>query len=376
MNGVDKNFLLFFIGITIFYFFNITRYPVFWMDEAWDISVAWSFVKKGIFGNPTYPLDGLDKVFFLHPPFPILLEVPLIKLFGITPLTIRFFSILCGLGSILILYLLTKRIFDEKVGFWSALFLAFNPLFFLMSRQLRPEIYVTFFTVLSFYLYRLAQEKENFFFYFLLGISCSLSFLSHYYGAFVIGTFGLLMLYQLIKEESKVSFKKFILFLIGIFIIVLPFLVWVFKNFEIFEIQFRGNVPNLTGINKIFVSLIQEKDRYLKQPKILGVIGFTLLGLLLFYKKLLAKASEIPLFFVIFLFGLALFMPNKTLIYFTPVLFITSLMGGLMINDKSDFVKKELSIYPKIISLVFLLISVGYIFNFENIRAYFKSIDF
>jgi len=64
----NKIFILFFICISIFYFVSINRYPVFWMDEAWDVSVGWSFIKTGIFGNPTYPIDGLDKAFFLHPP--------------------------------------------------------------------------------------------------------------------------------------------------------------------------------------------------------------------------------------------------------------------------------------------------------------------
>ncbi|MGB9680632.1 MAG: ArnT family glycosyltransferase [Minisyncoccia bacterium] len=183
----NKFFLLFFIGITIFYFLNITRYPSFWMDEAWDTSVAWSFITKGIFGNSTYPLYGVDKVFFLHPPLPILLEIPLIYLFGITPLTIHFWPLVCSLGSIFLLYLLIKKLFGEKTALWSALFLALNPLFFLMSRQLRPEIYVTFFGILSFYLLALGKERKKPFFYFLTGITSGLSFLSHYYGAFLIG---------------------------------------------------------------------------------------------------------------------------------------------------------------------------------------------
>lgn len=371
-----KLFLGFFVGVAIFYFLNLSRYPVFWMDEAWDISVAWSFINKGVFGNPTYPIDGLDKAFFLHPPLPILLTIPLIKLFGISPYTIHILPFLCGIGSILLLYLLVKKLFGIEIAFWSALFLSFNPLFFLMSRQLRPEIFVTFFTILSFYLFNLGKEKKQVIFYFLAGVSGALSFLSHYYGAFLIGTIGLYLFLLIFKEKSKLSIQNLLVFVAGVVIVIFPFFVWIFRNFEIFKIQFLINVPNLTGINKIIDSLLKEKERYLEYPQVLGVIGFTFFGLFLFFKELLKKVPEAILFLFLFLLGLALFMPNKTLIYFTPILILTALIGSLMLNKDSDFFKNRFSVFIKIIALMFLLISVFYVIKPENYKAYFKSISF
>ena len=368
---------IFFLVITIaLYFFNITKYPTFWMDEAWDISVAWSYLKKGVFGNPTYPLDGLDKAFFLHPPLPILSEIPLIKLFGITPLTIRFWAIFCGLGSILFLYLLVKRLFKEKVAFWSSVFLAVNPLFFLMSRQLRPEIYVTFFTILSFYFLSLAKEKKNNLFYFLTGITSALSFLSHYYGAFLIGAIFLVLVIDIFRKRA-VSLRNLLIFLIGIILILIPFFIWILRNFEIFKIQFFGNLSNLTGIHKLINNFLKEKERYLKFRPAIGMVGFMLLGLILFLRKILTNTPELLLFCFIFLFGIAFFMPNKTVIYLTPVVPIVSIMAGLMISEKPDILEdKKLLLAVKLIAIGFLLASLFYTFQPKNMSAYFKGIPY
>lgn len=371
-----KLFLGFFVGIAVFYFLNLSRYPGFWMDEAWDISVGWSFINKGIFGNPIYPLDGLDKVFFLHPPLPILLEIPLIKLFGITPLTIHLVPFILGIASIGFLYSLVKKLFGDKTAFYAVLFLAFNPVFFLMSRQLRPEIFVTFFTILSFYLFNLGKEKKQVIFYFLTGISSALSFLSHYYGAFLIMAIGLYLLFIIYKEKSKSSLKNLIAFTEGVVLIVTPFFIWIWQNLEIFKIQFLGNLPNLTGINKLLNTFIKESERYLKYPETIGLVGFILAGLILFYKEIIIKIPEIILFFVVFLLGLAFFMPNKTLIYLTPIVTLAALSGGLMLTKSSNFCKNRLSVFIKITAWIFLLISIFYVFRPENCYIYFKSISF
>jgi 4-amino-4-deoxy-L-arabinose transferase-like glycosyltransferase len=49
------------------------------------------------------------------------------SIFGFSPLTVRLFSFLAGIGNIVVLYLLGKRLFSHSVGWWSALFLVFSP---------------------------------------------------------------------------------------------------------------------------------------------------------------------------------------------------------------------------------------------------------
>jgi len=284
--------------------------------------------------------------------------------------------LLCGLGSILLLYLFIQRIFDAKTAFLSSIFLAVNPLFFLMSRQLRPEIFVAFFTILSFYLFSIAKEKKNLLFYFLIGISSALSFLSHYYGAFLIGAFGLYLLFECLKTKSKLATKTLLIFCLGVILVIFPFFIWVFRNFEIFKIQFLGNVPNLTGLQQIVNSFIKEQERYLKYPKALGLMLFTFWGLFLYWKDIFKKMPEILIFIFVYLFGLALFMPNKTLIYLTPILFITSLGGALLLARSVNLVKGKLKFLIKASGIVFLFISIFYIINPQNLSAYFKTISF
>jgi len=49
------------------------------------------------------------------------------SIFGFSLLTVRLFSFLAGIGNIVVLYLLGKRLFSPSVGWWSALFLVLSP---------------------------------------------------------------------------------------------------------------------------------------------------------------------------------------------------------------------------------------------------------
>ncbi|MGB9680631.1 MAG: hypothetical protein ACPLYC_00290 [Minisyncoccia bacterium] len=167
------------------------------------------------------------------------------------------------------------------------------------------------------------------------------------------------------------------LFLLGTILIIAPFFIWILKNFEVFKIQFLGNLSNLTGFSKLFDTFLKEKERYFKYPEAIGLVGFALMGLILFFKKILIKAPELMIFFFIFLIGLALFMPNKTVIYLVPIIPLTALAGGLMLTSKPDFLNNDkLNLVIKFIALGFLLISLAYTFRPKNINAYFKGIPY
>lgn len=49
------------------------------------------------------------------------------SIFSFSPLTVRLFSFLAGIGNIVLLYVLGKRLFSHSVGWWSALFLVLSP---------------------------------------------------------------------------------------------------------------------------------------------------------------------------------------------------------------------------------------------------------
>jgi len=366
--------ILFFIFIVFWYFWYISTYPAVWMDEAWDTSVAWSWLNLGKFGNPTYPIDGLDAVFFPHAPLPIIMEAGLIKFFGINPFSMRFLPVVMGLGSILFLYLLVQRIFNKKIAIFSSLLLATNPLFFIMSRQFRPEIFVTFFVIASFYILYLAKTKNKNYLYFIGGLLGGAAFLSHFYAAFFIGASILYLTIEFIKKRIKI--QKLFIFIFGLALFLIPYFYWIFVNFPTFKIQFAGELGNLSNINQFFKYLSLEIKRYIRQPKIIPLILFTFLVGGLFFKKIWQKFSLIIIYFFTFLFGLTLFMPNKTPIYFTPIFTVCALAGGLILAGKfSRKISSKIIFSLRSLGVGLLIISVFYSISIP-IRMYSKEISY
>lgn len=64
----------------------------------------------------------------------IYLLVPLVKFFGMNAWTVRLPSVIAGIVAVFLTYLIGKKLYNEKVGLWAALFLTITPWHFMLSR--------------------------------------------------------------------------------------------------------------------------------------------------------------------------------------------------------------------------------------------------
>lgn len=97
-------------------------------------------------------------------------SIPFIAIFGPTALGVRGLSILSGMGIIILLYLLGKRLFSEKVGLAAALLASVSPWDISLSRGGFEAHFALFLTLLGTYLFIKGSEKP------LLYIPSALSF--------------------------------------------------------------------------------------------------------------------------------------------------------------------------------------------------------
>ncbi|HLD08780.1 MAG TPA: glycosyltransferase family 39 protein, partial [Methylophilaceae bacterium] len=83
------------------------------------------------------------------------------KLFGFTELATRFFPALAGVGVVLLLYGIGRRLFSWYVGFWAALLFALSPIFldYHMARSGDHDVLFLFWLILAIYLYIRTYEK-------------------------------------------------------------------------------------------------------------------------------------------------------------------------------------------------------------------------
>ena len=73
-----------------------------------------------------------------------------VKIFGTSEAAVRFPSVIFGVLSIGLVFLLARRLFDEKIALVASFFLALNTISIYYSQCARPYSISTCFTILSF----------------------------------------------------------------------------------------------------------------------------------------------------------------------------------------------------------------------------------
>lgn len=201
------------INAFLYKFFLI---PINWI---WYYLVHFGDLIDGIITLPPVPAE-LDRVFNLH----IIGERGIKALFWGRYITAAF-----SLGSVFLTYILGKKLFKKEVGLIAAFFLAFNFRHILNSHITLPDIYNSFFLLLSLIttlsLWKNPTKKN----YVLAGLGVGLSF-SIKYQAHAFLPFLLVHLFLAFKDK-KFEFKRFfnpyailaVLLIPGVFVITNPY---------------------------------------------------------------------------------------------------------------------------------------------------------
>lgn len=107
-------------------------------------------------------------------------------------------NILFNVGCIILTYLIGRKLFDDKIGFVSALLLTFSPTFFRFTTILYTEISSLFFVLLGFYLFLLKKYTWS---GFVLGIAIMSRFFFWFFAAAIL-------IFQFVKAVKKKAEKK------------------------------------------------------------------------------------------------------------------------------------------------------------------------
>lgn len=117
----------------------------------------------------------------------------------------RFISILLSLGSIFLTFILAKKLYDEKVGLLSALFLSLSFYHVQNSAWATLDVPNSFFFILTTYLAFKMYEKPTLKFYLLTGISFGILIGTKYNGATAAILILILHYYKTLKKEKSLS---------------------------------------------------------------------------------------------------------------------------------------------------------------------------
>ena len=237
---------LFFILLIafIFRFYKIDEWLFFGMDQEYE-----ALIIKNILTGRHFPLIGVnasDTGFYLGPFFIYAASLPY-ALFSGNPIGGALFASLLGVLTCYFVFLIGKKIFNERIGLLAMFFYAGSFLISFYDRRFwNPTPIPLFSLFIGYILYQLAKDKVKYLpwlsFAFGLAVQCHLSIL----------IFLPLIVFILWKKHHLIH-KRLFLFFLAIFIFLqLPILIF----------DLRHNFINSRAVVNLLIARNQENKTY------------------------------------------------------------------------------------------------------------------
>lgn len=313
----------------------------FWFDET--VSV---FIAKDVLSNWNPPLY----YFFLH---------YWIKLFGVSEFSLRFPSMLFSIFSILLIFILGKKIFNYKVGLYSAVLMTFSPFHIWYAQEARPYSLAVLVGLLSSYsLYIIFTEKKGMGWYYFIFFSIIGLYVSYFYAVMIIFQ-SIYLVVHFWRVKNFVNKKYFSLLIL----IPFGFILWFPKLIDNFLWIKKGFWVPLPNVKSLFITLENFLLGYNVSQStyiISDILVFFLLGKVFWYimknRKLIQNFSFCFSHFLvpivsIFIFSKTIFpiYLDRALILFSPYYYLALSLALTSINNKK--IKSFLSLF--ILGLLF-----------------------
>lgn len=319
----------------------------FYAQKAKEILETGDWITMHYYGNPV----------FENPPFYIWLMAIMFKFFGVSSYNARFFSALFGVGTIILVYLLGKTLFDKWVGFFSASVLITTQYFTKFARHAMFDVTLTFFSTLAILSFILGLKERKYFL--LMGLAIGVSVLTKS----VLGLFPLvaIIVYIIFTKQWKIIANS--TFIVGILIsISLPGFWYVVEYIKYKKVFLYTHFGWLIW-ERAFV-LDREKQRwyshlkYLRQLVIYYLPWYPLaiIGAVKMVKNMKNNKKEtlLIIFWVVILVGTMSIANARKLWYIMPAFSGMAIFSGYLLNYL--FKKDEIRlIVVKSILFIFLI---------------------
>lgn len=133
-----------------------------WLDESINVLAArdlglWQLITSYSIGD-------------FHPPLYFAILWSWGHIFGFSEISVRMPSVILGVGTVFITYLLGKELFSKKAGLIAALLLSLGPLHVYYSGEARMYSLAAFSVSLSFYFFIMLLKSKKYFYYYVLSV--------------------------------------------------------------------------------------------------------------------------------------------------------------------------------------------------------------
>lgn len=307
------------------------------------------------FIGPTASVGG----FFLGPIYYYFM-IPFLWLFSLNPVGPAVMVGLTGVATVFLVYLVGKKIFDEKTGLVAALLYSLSPVVINYSHSSWNPNVVPFFSLLLVYFLLNLHEKKRGKDFFALGMMLGIGLQLHYLFSFLF----LFVFLHLFWMRKKISRYHVLIFLSGIILPLIPFLLFeVAHNFLntklLLSFIFTSSDTGFSGGNffkivfdiagRLFVRLV------VNNLHILGLFLAIFSVAALFLKRQFLSKSFLAVFLTwllvpLFLFG---FYKKEIYDYYLGIVFaVPFLLSGFLLTA---FWKNKILLVASFAVLFFLI---------------------
>ncbi|MCK4532816.1 glycosyltransferase family 39 protein [bacterium] len=275
---MEKKFLIILLSIIcIGSFLRIYKLAnqSFWIDEATAIQKS----------RELPSLDNLEswETHWMSPPFYNLLLHFWIILFGENEFAVRSLSVVFGILTILLVYIVGADLFNKRTAVFSSLILAISPFHIAFSQDVKMYPLLSFLGLLSVYLcYKTLFSKKRFYWlvYFFVTV---LMLYTHNWAIFLLISENIFFL--LVKKHT-INTKKYLLSQLFIGLCYLPWLPVLFKqiiNSKYYVCLPLSDIYDISALLAVYCgTIIQLGESIYDVGTFSSVIGGSLYGLLFF----------------------------------------------------------------------------------------------
>lgn len=263
-------------------------------DEAWYGEISKNILNSGKIFEMSY--NG--RAFFDHPPFVMWMQTIAMSIFGVSEFSVRLPSLIFGIGTLFVVFLLGKEMFGKIAGFFAALTLIAAPWYLTRTISGNLDIPLTFLFTLTFYFCVKAIKSTKFLVP--LAISTGFLFLTKSLVPFTILP---LLIFSLWK---KVKLRDLVVPIFTFLIIVVPwFAINYINNPGLIQRYLSIGYPGAKTDTNILQNILLTKTYLHNGIGNIFIYGFIslILGILFYTKKYLPFVIFISVFMLPFAFS-------------------------------------------------------------------------
>jgi 4-amino-4-deoxy-L-arabinose transferase-like glycosyltransferase len=244
---------------------RLEEVPVPQTDESYTLQVPYEMLNHGKLALPIlrYLGGNIENVWHSYTPVFFVILSGFFKVFGWGLLEGRAFNLITAVLTLLMVYLIGRRLFDWRAGLIAVVMLVSDPTFLERSRLVRNDFAAAALALLAFYLYSIARERKSNRLFVCSGLTAGAGVMCHTNILYMLVAIGILML---IQHGWRVIKTKEAFFFYGSALVVMSYeIIYILIDWNNFLLQNRDDrlhfyVLSLDGIGRNFV---KERIRYL-----------------------------------------------------------------------------------------------------------------